>query len=122
MCRDVIPAQESVSQCHCEGVKQPKQSQKWLKSRRLPRSLRSLAVTGKDYDTASQAGIQYFVLFWTPAGVYPREGGGGSDEIKCDFSTIDLIVQVVGKPARGAWYEICARGFHDGEKCIKERS
>jgi len=36
---------EAVSQCHCEGAKRPKQSHNILKIKRLPRSLRSLAMT-----------------------------------------------------------------------------
>ena len=53
--------QETVTYCHCEGVKGPKQSYNILKILRLPRSLwllglaeLSQAMTGEDYDTASQ--------------------------------------------------------------------
>jgi hypothetical protein len=54
----VIPVKEAVSVCLCEGVKRLKQSHKALKTRRFPRSLRSLAMTERDCDTASKTGIQ----------------------------------------------------------------
>jgi len=38
---------ETVSQCHCEGMKRPKQSHNAPKIKRLPRSLRSLAMTSR---------------------------------------------------------------------------
>ncbi len=50
------PPLETVSQCHCEGVKRPKQSHNPFKILRLPRSLRSLAMTNQDYDTVSYKG------------------------------------------------------------------
>jgi hypothetical protein len=53
---------ETVSQCHCEGVKQPKQSHKGLKTKRLPRSLRLLATTNTNYDTVSFAKRGSFFL------------------------------------------------------------
>ncbi len=50
------PPWETLSQRHCEGVERPKQSHKNLKLMRLARSLRSLAMTNRDYDTASWGG------------------------------------------------------------------
>src|SRR3990172_7534441 len=41
-------------QCHCEGVKRPKQSHKASKKMRLPRSLRSLAMTDEDCGTVGR--------------------------------------------------------------------
>ena len=42
----VLPlTHQAVSQCHCEGVQRPKQSHVYRITRRLPRSLRELAMT-----------------------------------------------------------------------------
>ncbi len=53
------PPQETVLECHCEGVKRPKQSHNALKVKRLPRSLRSLAMTKKGLRHSLQGGRMF---------------------------------------------------------------
>ena len=77
-----MPDQQTVSQCHCEEVKRPKQSHKILKTNRLPRSLRSLAMTKKDCDTVWQAGIQTENKhFWIPAPRFRGDRLHGNDKL-----------------------------------------
>jgi hypothetical protein len=52
----VSPAFETVSQCHCEEPQATEQSSKASKLRGLPRSLWSIAMTGRACDTASLGG------------------------------------------------------------------
>jgi hypothetical protein len=76
----------TVSQCHCEGAKRLKQSRMFRKRLRLPRSLRSLAMTRADYDTVSKGGsrgifFDRFELFlrsvWSEAAPVSGRGPGG---------------------------------------------